>query len=132
MELKDLTCSLELARKIKELGVVEESIFFYEWSGAKELSINENHKPYYNIDGINAYTVAELLNILPSGIHEQDILVIERWENGYSLAYKDYGGSGKQFRGDTHKLSLFKDTLENALAKMLIHLIENKYVKINN
>ena len=114
MKLENQVCSLELAKKLKELGVVEVSIFFYEWSGAKDLSMNENNKSYFNIDGINAYSVAELGEMIKHHIH-----------------YQDYKESGEIWLfDDSDDIFIEADTEANARAKMRINLIEKGLVKI--
>lgn len=122
MKIENQVVNLELSKKLKELRVVKESIFFYEWSGAKELSMNENHKPYFNIDGINTYTVAELGEMLPDSIYDED-LYTSKHRNNWSVEYMNLPEDKPECLR-----SLSAKTEANARAKMLIWLIENKHI----
>ena len=126
MELKKQVCSLELAKRIKELGVKQDSLCFYldyedirgvrlvvdEWQDAKE------YKTY------SAYTVAELGEMLPDyltlnhNILQLDILKIETdWVINYRI------GCAK-----AASIGIRANTEADARAKMLIYLIENKLI----
>ena len=65
MNLEDQVCSLELAKKLKELGVKQESIFWWiEFVNGWELRFATFKVPTLN-DVISAFTVAELGEGLP-------------------------------------------------------------------
>lgn len=121
MELEQQVCSLELAKKLKELGVKQES-FAYWFSqtyavepvliygeGAERVFANWNgKKPPTSNGGLNsAFTVAELGEMLPP-----------------------YGVTRKCPMGDWHcgdsELGIKADTEADARAKLLIYLLENK------
>ncbi len=116
MELSDQVCSLELAKRLKELGVKQESLFWHTEQ------LNKNHKSIYNPiipvelkdDSHNfysAFTVAELGEMLP--YYNYSIM--------FSIRFCDI------YLGHPTKGSIiFKESTEaNARAKMLIYLIEN-------
>ena len=117
MKLEDQVCSLELAKKLKKLGVNQESLWYWHF--------NEKHCPDDHInlhkDGNNcsAFTVAELGEMLPKASsykHEDyswcSLFVNE--EPAY-MAHREYD-----------------ETEANARAKMLTYLLENKLIEITH
>ncbi len=138
MKLKSQVCSLELSKRLKELGVKQESALFYWDLERDELMMGqEGGMPhFYTGDGrrsgggkyvtlpdrtIAAFTVAELIEKLSGdevsslAIHKD---IIEGWKIDISLRHgkdwtREYGGSPA-----------------NALAKILIYLLENKLITL--
>ena len=99
MKLEDQCVSLEMAKKLKELGVNKISLFYWnichdceneypEGSVQWELVYGENHG-----ENISAFTVAELGEILPasrgnsyrdeSGWYMNMILPVSEWKKYY-------------------------------------------------
>ena len=122
MELENQVCSLELSKKLKELGVKQESLWY--WNSKNELRSQNNFLEDEGKFVASAFTVAELGEMLPCEI-EQKYLSCYRvhilagttdekyeWECGYREVI-----NGKFFIANTEA---------NARAKMLIYLIENK------
>jgi hypothetical protein len=126
VKLEDQVCSLELAQKLKELGVKQDSLFY--WFRVKNLGLKLEIKAKESLvyssysflrddiyESYAAFTVAELGEMLP-----------------------DWFDSGRRQEGDwmcrvfvkcndiTHQA--FSETEANARAKMLIYLIENGHV----
>ena len=122
MKLESQCVSLELAKKLKELGFNNESYFIWDKVGG----IEETHyevRPSYNFkydDEISAYTVAELGQILYE--------VFEK--NGWDLIYDAYGEvfnfKGTQRIGEIGIINLMRNP--NMGAKMLIYLKENNLI----
>ena len=116
MEKKYQVVSLELSRKLKELGFKQESLFYWL----------ENENGDYCLECINdfigtpsklfysAYTVAELGEMLPDNYN----------------SYKKNKEWFCRFKEDTgyEILSSDKENEANARAKMLIYLKENKLI----
>lgn len=110
MELSKQVCSLELAQKLKELGVNKPSYCAWKiWNdGTSNLLVDI---PYVDPEDkrlFSAFTVAELGELLP-------INVCYRWtsrSNGHVLHFGD-----ERFIADTEA---------DARAKMLVYLLENK------
>lgn len=115
MKLEKQVCSLELAKRLKELGVKQESYFYWSYDLLDSHTIRHQAKGW-GAD-YSAFTVAELGEMLPE-----------------QVPYKDDGAddisfllSGKQdglwwvnyTKGFTEKTEV------DARARMLIHLIEN-------
>ena len=112
MELIQQVCSLESAKRLKELGVKQESLFY--WSDdilffSRDLVIDEEyygtHKNVYS-----AFTVAELLNEIPF------------CRIGLSKSIKNvnwYIWNDSADAKDDEK-SQFSENLPDAIAKMII------------
>jgi len=127
MRLEDQVCSLELAKRLRELGVKQESLFWWvlvnpetnQW----ELTAKENSKSFTSSHKISAFTVAELGEMLPWAFwkdSEEYWLVVERLSNGWWIRYDKNDKKSKTIATAVDK------TETNARAKMLIYLLENK------
>ena len=126
MDLKEQVVSLELAKRLKELGVKQESLWY--WSNDK---LYNNYgcdctdcgygctKP---IKGVPTFTVAELGEILPKGV------MFNITDIGCNAVYQFNLDKDAQTAEET--VSLGK-TEADARAKLLIHLIEEKIIKTN-
>ena len=121
MKLEQQLVSLELSKKLKELGVKQESLYYHvDFQGYDpEIIRAEERQPRGRFDsrpnGVSAYTVAELGEMIPGWI-------------GHPIALPDRLGAGNAFwwivkghgGGDRNEA--------NARAKMLIYLKENKLI----
>ena len=124
MDLEKQVTSVELSNKLHKLGVAKPSIFYREWTGAKEDEIepwNDKFIPDYCPDNVNCYTVAELGEMLPDGIFTDKGAFDFKW-NACAARYSKFNtiadGEAVDF--------LFKaETEADARAKMLIYLLEN-------
>lgn len=146
MKLEQQVCSLELSKRLKELGVKQESWFW--WNSSKRnkedttIYLKDGHgKEYYfsddynelerwggtyDIDLISAFTVAELGKILPGQLHNFESkehaihqYISEKSATFWHSAYVCAGCKGKLG-------SVWAETEADARAKMLILLLENK------
>ena len=133
MKLENQVVSLELAKKLKELGVEQDSLFYwcyeYRLDGKKysdkraDLTYNKyneltNTISYSKKEHISAYTVAELGEMLPLGYYTTRLFTDDNKKEEWIailLPNSEYKGTG--FRADTEA---------DARAKMLIYLKENK------
>lgn len=132
MKLENQLVSLELAKKLKELGVEQLSYFYHvEYSNLGELEfdiysqdkINSVKESGWDFEFIaSAFTVAELGEMLPhmientnNGIEENLFLVIEFVKE---IMYRNT-------ELDKTRINFTDDTEANARAKMLIYLLEN-------
>jgi hypothetical protein len=134
MELSKHVVSLELARKLKELEVKQESLFYWVITSTTNyhLSYVEGDKsllPQKRNDFYSAFTVAELGEMLPR-INFRD-------GRTYKLV------TSKEIRNDNEEWSVryecethkgfyqqVADTEADARANMLIYLVENKFVTL--
>lgn len=138
MTLENQVVSLELAQKLKELGVKQESEFRWVPRIDQTYALFSREKlKQYGLKlsaGISAFTVAELGEMLPKqvnfGTHS-----ISYWEwrqrcigDQWEAYFDSYIGVPEK---PSHKY--FRERTEaNARAKMLIYLIENNLVPSPN
>lgn len=134
MKLEQQVSSLELSKRLKELGVKRESLFHY----ASIMDLNTDIEPYKVFDTgkialkmgepnekyqflYSAFTVAELGEMLP----EQCIsLIMEDWEKNPERKYKCYDSTVENWTMVDRQV--YASTEADARAKMLIYLLENK------
>lgn len=130
MELKGIVHDLEHGIKLKELGVKQDSCFYYTHIGdSSKLWIkNKQGKNLCVIDycgkesiiRLSAFTSAELLELLPKFIIVENTYcyLFMNTHNGFHVEYK---------------CNLFFEDKKpsNALAEMLIYVIKNKLIEWN-
>lgn len=137
MKLKDQVSSLKLAKRLKELGVKQESAFYWKHNtkalregkviDADEWVLTHYGQPYSvgDIYHVSAFTVAELGAMLPTTIEmkNQDLrLVVEADQMG---AGTGWGVGYKSPSRQTFPLYEIDDTEADARAKMLVYLLDN-------
>lgn len=130
MELEKQVTSIDLSNKLKKLGLTKPSIYFRDWTGAKEDEIEQNPEPLYNLDNVNCYTVAELGEMLP----KTENIVTMYLGNGYvqTAIQGDIDlGEGLATRWGAVGKCILGDTEADARAKMLIYLLENKLMGVD-
>ena len=146
MKLKNQVCSLEISKKPCELGVKQESLFYwkpgkgkhfchqkknknhvhdYKWTICDAVKL-EHNLPYYKIlkdtDLIySAFTVAELGEMLMIE-KENDIIYYETSMQDMEIVLRTY-----DFDEELCEIAV---TETDARAKMLIYLIENKLITL--
>jgi len=122
MNLKDIVCDFEYAKKLKELGVEQESLFYIDKddvvSSMETLFEIGDCELTYNF---SAFTSDELLKLLP--LHVQ-------LENGFKYFNIEYDYDNEYVIYQNLNEDLSDSKLSNALAKILIWLIENKYITV--
>lgn len=121
MKLEQQVVSLELAKRLKELGVKQESYFCYALKEANEYgqSLEIDNPPLAHKTGnwdtdtfVSAFTVAELGEMCPTYMQTYK-----------AKDYPEWYCSTLSTRGGEHQLEA--NTEADARAKMLIYLIEN-------
>ena len=127
MPLEQQVCSHELAKRLAELGVRQESVFWWIDRKLTYTGGRTSHAPLQG--GVAAFTVAELGEMLP------DEVIIPS-KNGkphtHWLRFGRYRGAGHRFwcayPGGTARTNLEEraDTEADARAKLLIYLLEQK------
>jgi len=134
MKLEQQVVNLELAQKLKELGVEQESLFYYvrldlkHWEieqGVEEYSLDYIPNKTNKITDISAFTVAELGEMLPN-----KIIVSVGCE--YDL-FIGILGLCWQIMYSRHDGTYYETTDKNeanARAEMLIYLLENKLITL--
>jgi hypothetical protein len=138
MELEQQVTSLELSKRLCELGVKQESLFYHHWYKKNrdyeriEHTIEKEYSESFDdnkwkFECYAAFTASELLELLPNEISNNDIyytyLMIFKKNNEYEIRYDS-------MNIDRISHIKFGRTLPNALAKMLIYFIENKLLEI--
>ena len=114
MELSQQVVSLELAKRLKELGVKQESLFYYSQNGL----VGGTYDVIISSSIIcSAFTVAELGELLPYNCYTRK----SKTNKGCFEAHIIEKGGDEVFIDENEA---------NARAKMLIYLIENKLVEI--
>lgn len=117
--------ALEYAKRLHELGLKKESIFYwaeYEHESG-DISVDLEMCGYLTGSSKHypAYTASELMDLIPLS----PIAVYRNSENG------DYRISNVDIFNEPHLIDFFSDSkIQNALAKMLICLIENNLVEV--
>ncbi len=127
IKLESQVCSLESAKRLKELGVRQESL--YRWQNVAGLweptALKKEYIEKYNINPeiYAALTSTELGEILPWEI-ENNKLVIHKFTSGWSIDYYNFEDNFFSF------YNTFSEIEVEARARMLIAVIENKWMKI--
>lgn len=126
-----LVCDLEYAKKIKELGVVQESYFVIRTDGYSVWHPKDKYEYIYDLNvAYSAWTTTELGIMLPEYITGDELYSpmitkkITTSKKPYMWGCNYYGGVVMEHPFDW----ITAETEVNARAKMLIHLIENKHV----
>lgn len=145
MKLDQIVTSLELSKRLKELGVKQESLFYYQNNPyndgqdcidlmIREVRSKNNENVIMNTECDNdenikypAYTASELLELLPKKIDIEAISyyltiiptsALKEWMVFYRNTFLSY-----------KKCSSTDENICDALAKMLINLIEQGIIK---
>jgi len=118
MKLEQQVVSLELAKRMKELGFEQSSLFYWDDGDGREDQLN--YSPDVPLrELVSAYTVAELGEMLPSH---------------YASSKAGYGGEflcGELSKNGGYERQYKHDYTEaDARAKMLIYLLENKLIDL--
>lgn len=142
MKLENQVVSLDLAKRLKELGVKQESAFFW-----RHLFVNDEsdrttddywelmHQSPMDIEQVAAFTVAELGEMLPRRFVVDGKSFALRikpdgrdWLVGYTrpLGKQERRETGLPHYDKTHQV--WERTEADARAKMLIYLLENKLI----
>lgn len=128
MKLEDQVASLELSKKLKELGLFQDSFFYWSnpYSPYPRLVTWQEPAERSGDFWISAYSVAELGEMLPDYAGNFDWLTIMKDNEGWNLSYDSIS------MGDhtDHLFSLTGFNEANLRADALIYLIENKFMEI--
>lgn len=124
MDLKHLT-SLDLAKKAKELGLLQESEYFLILNEGKfEGYVRGKWTADKKVERYASYIASEWLDILPDRIKNPDIPGID----SFSLTKK-----GNKYAAEYGIIKGFiSENLCDALAQLWIYLRENKLIKRRN
>jgi hypothetical protein len=130
MKLEQQVVSLELAKKLKELGVKQESLFYWLWQNLDETESNlsewllgseQELASFPKTDQeYSAFTVAELGEMLPRIITPTTHIMDtgKTHDDKWYITYRD------QLKYKNTLLVQEAETEANARAKMLIYLVQ--------
>lgn len=136
MQLSDQVCALEYSKKLAELGIKQESLFYWvrpidEWQLTCVFS--DEDKAYFDhatndilpMEYYSAFTVAELFELLPEWLEhpDEDDQMVNLCLEKSCLYTVSYGFIGQYKSFDDKNPA-------NALAKMLIALYEQGLMKV--
>lgn len=134
MKLEDQVCSFELAKHLKELGVIQNSIF--TWIDLKnEISCFIYYGSTHCKLGTHysAFTVAELIEMIPDYDNKDDprriSFGIEYPEGREEMGGKYYCVS--DFVNYPRDTDFRSNNFANCLAELIVHLIKNGIIKID-
>ena len=120
MEIEKQVCSSELAKRLKELGEKQDSLWYWQWNCVAckyflrtKNDVESSIYPYEHY--YSAFTVAELGEMLPGGYYSQ------KQRNSWGCADADNHLAVANIYDCDNKY-----TEADARAKMRIYLIENK------
>ena len=126
MRIEAQVTSLELAKKLKELGVKQDSAWYWNKDGVLCLhGLQEDSR--YTDEEVAAFTVAELGEKLPlidqkyNMTYEVRACAVTR--HLWNISY--HGGSDNRILGNHVRMA---ETEANARAKMLIVVLEHGYI----
>lgn len=129
MKIIDQVTSLEISKKLKKIGVKQESAFYWAFAHncteyPPKIYYIGNDNPNFIEEHWSAFTVAELAEILPKQIRGFDLLI--RPMDGstplkWHLGYVENNQEGYEYRFERQA----SDNLANAMAWMLIYLIKD-------
>lgn len=124
MKLESQVCSLELAKRLKEFGVEQESLFYWPDSDhVKPVRPLAAHEPLSS--WVSAFTVAELGEMLPDFIENHGFMLtkVKHEPGGWWVGYSNHE--------EVCKGLAFESVKEvDCCAKMLIYLLESKLLTL--
>lgn len=135
MKLEDQVVSLELAKRLKALGVKQESLFYwgekrnplvseFPWGLISRFEIgagiDQALSAIYKGEGISAFTVAELGEMLPAWVKIQVYRRGNLWKIIRLSSVVKIGEPNEIYEAKTEA---------DARARMLIYLLENNLVE---
>src|ERR1035437_1002283 len=138
MKIEEQVCSLELAKKLKELSVKQESLWYwipnYNGTGDQpEMVLAHSNQPdYQRTKFFSAFTAAELGEILPVEIVKGEKKDRKQFHIYLAKEHGDFSEEVRSFveyqeRKTDYEVEVQRcaETEADARAEMLIYLIEN-------
>jgi len=128
LPIEKQVCSKELSKKLKQLKIKQESLFYWVGEEKDKMFISnttmcykrsfDNPEEFEYPFNYSAFTVAELGEILPKGIQINKGLHYGHWIVEF----------GNNWSKESKKIINKNESLADSLAKMIIYLIENKLI----
>lgn len=131
MNLSEHCVSLELATRLKALGVKQDSYFYWHNLDTSYPTLMDRHQETYRSGDfmISAFTVAELGEMLPATItsmlneRKQSLVIYKDYFLKWDIAYQENNSFYPIF---------VNDSLSDAMALMLIYLLEQGLAKVED
>lgn len=122
MKLEDQVCSLELSEKLKELGVKQESLFWYTCfkNGTTDIHFQYDRK-HIPPAHYSAFTVAELSEMMPA-----TLIIYKKFKEHWECVYEPIGISFMEY--EPIRIGFTGKNEADVRAKMLIYAIENDLI----
>ncbi len=119
----EIFTNLELSKKLNELGVKQESLFWYTCfkDGTSEIHFQHDRK-YIPPSYCSAFTFSELCEMLPCSIYGGSLAITRT--NKWEICY------GKDEEYWTHIEIEANQT--NCIARMIIYLLENNLINVKD
>lgn len=131
MKLQNQVCTLEQGKRLKEMDIVQSSYFYHTVCPNNIINTHEyisefGRLPIKDIDVYSAFTASELMAMLPTEFQENG-----KWYylavSGVEKYQVTYGRVDATYKPCLFLTGLL-DTLSQALADMVIQLLENNHV----
>lgn len=123
MSIKEHVTSLELSKRLKELGIKQVSLFRYAYHATTELLTLKLSDQSYHENDISAFLASELGDFLPHNLPECYLNMNKNHKNSWLIAYVISENLPP-------KIAIIGETLVDAMGKMLIHIVENELMEI--
>lgn len=118
MKVEEQVCSLIQAKKLKELGIEQNSLFYWiDRGNDSKVLYGQNVEFLNSLPIVSAFTVAELGELLPTETYTQ-----RTGSNNSEYANWEFTDDGNELG-----MGAFK-TEAQARATLLIYLLENKLI----
>lgn len=129
MKLEQQVVSLDLAKRLKELNVPQESLFYWN----KGIVCDSSFKIIP--EACSAFTVAELGKMLPTKIIPNPVLGDKQKTYYIGLDFfldqiNDFYGVARVYRVSAGSIQFKEQSEADARAKMLIYLLENNLITL--
>lgn len=133
MKLEEQVCSVEYAQRLKEVGIHQVSLFYWQYFlGHNFIILDAATAATYTTETYSAFSVGEIGELLRVFIRNRQLAILKEYsyhENNYywSVTYID---TSQDLRLQSQFKRFCEENMANALAKMLIYLLENNRMKL--
>lgn len=129
MKLEDQVCTLQSAKRLRELGWAQNSLFYWTGRDSDISSFSVEMKPYAS-NVYSAYTASELGEMLPYYLVNKGELSVNKnyvrdYKNGWNCSYQKTVNCSKELP------VIYNPNQTECMAKMLIYLTENALIAPN-